>query len=456
MTAEATLNPRRRGDPQGPSYTISMDPDHPNEIRAHNDMTGQIDLAGTDAAVVIQNAISSLGMNGGKIIIKSGQYAISKTIWLPSRIALEGEGSSTELDSTITTSYHGTLGTWSSVNVTVRSLKIAGGPSQKANDVIGISIDGQDNANIRLENVWIQSFAFGVFATDYLDAKVSDLVITNCTVSDMQYYGLNLRRVERTTVSANHIFNTGASGIVVSGRNVTISGNSIEDYAQVLPYEAGIWVSNPRANGELTRDVSAVDNTIQLSINPPNTANGIVVSGESPFDSYISKVTVVGNNVVGIGPGLNAHAGIYLHQRKEPNDLLNISNVTIERNTLKAWNVSMILMGTDIVCSGNLGTDVQVGVWSASPSRTTISDNVFQAARTATVGSDGVRLNGRNGVNVLRNRIENFYVGITEVYPGYTNGDNDIIQSNRIINVGAGGTIQTVGANTTVTLNVFE
>ncbi len=70
------------------SYIIFKDG---NTIYAKNGTTGKIDFQGTDAATVINSAISMLSI-GGKIFIRAGDYSISSTINInKSSIIIEGE-----------------------------------------------------------------------------------------------------------------------------------------------------------------------------------------------------------------------------------------------------------------------------------------------------------------------------------------------------------------------------
>jgi len=63
-----------------------------NTILAKNGSTGEIEFSGTDAANVIQSAIDALGDKGGKIVIKGGMYEITRSIKLPDKVSLIGEG----------------------------------------------------------------------------------------------------------------------------------------------------------------------------------------------------------------------------------------------------------------------------------------------------------------------------------------------------------------------------
>ncbi|RLI43872.1 hypothetical protein DRO69_08670 [Candidatus Bathyarchaeota archaeon] len=60
-------------------------------IYAKNGRTGQIEFSGSDAATVIQQAIDAL-TNGGKILIRAGNYTINTTLNIADNISIIGEG----------------------------------------------------------------------------------------------------------------------------------------------------------------------------------------------------------------------------------------------------------------------------------------------------------------------------------------------------------------------------
>lgn len=62
-------------------------------IYARNSLTGVIDYSGSDAATVINKAITATyDKGGGLVFVKSGNYSISSSIILKSYVTLEGEG----------------------------------------------------------------------------------------------------------------------------------------------------------------------------------------------------------------------------------------------------------------------------------------------------------------------------------------------------------------------------
>jgi len=70
-------------------------------IYAKNGETGEIEFVGNDFATVMQQAIDALPDSGGKILIKAGQYMVTKTIRIAkSFIVIEGEGTWDQLTMT--------------------------------------------------------------------------------------------------------------------------------------------------------------------------------------------------------------------------------------------------------------------------------------------------------------------------------------------------------------------
>ena len=178
------------------------------------------------------------------------------------------------------------------------------------------------------------------------------------------------------------------------------------------------------------------------------------LTGEQQKESYIEKLSIIGNTIVGVGSGQNSSTAIYLHPRSSPTTLINVLKVSIVGNIITGFNRGTILSGKDITFIGNVIHDVQVGIWSSSPYRAVIASNEIYGAGTDTADWDGIRLNGANKVIVQGNHIENFYCGITETYTEYPNGDYHIIKNNRIENIGAGGAIEKIGTNTIVSQNI--
>ncbi len=79
------------------SYIVYQDG---GTIKAKNSTTGKVQFEGTDADSVIQSAINQL-TNGGKVLIKRGDYYIDNTITVKNRVSIAGEGGeATVLDPT--------------------------------------------------------------------------------------------------------------------------------------------------------------------------------------------------------------------------------------------------------------------------------------------------------------------------------------------------------------------
>ena len=78
------------------SYIIFHDDGSPKYYYAKEGGTGKIEeFSGTDANTVINDAISALGGNGGKIFFKSGEYIITSDITMPHNVFLIGESAQT-------------------------------------------------------------------------------------------------------------------------------------------------------------------------------------------------------------------------------------------------------------------------------------------------------------------------------------------------------------------------
>jgi len=82
------------GTEQEASYVIFIDSADGNKIKAKNGRTGNIDYSGTDAATVMQNAISALNATGGVVFIKEGAYDVATPLtWTQDKtLILRGMG----------------------------------------------------------------------------------------------------------------------------------------------------------------------------------------------------------------------------------------------------------------------------------------------------------------------------------------------------------------------------
>jgi len=129
-----------------------------NVVKVKNGRTGKIDFKDTDATVVIHNAIDAL-VNGGRILIKAGEYNIIYSISLggKSNITIEGEGKGV----TILKASEDILNIFRQVdngisNVKFRNMTVDG------NDLANIVMYFQGNAkNVAIENCEVKNSATG-------------------------------------------------------------------------------------------------------------------------------------------------------------------------------------------------------------------------------------------------------------------------------------------------------
>ena len=92
--ANSTTTSKQTSSNQSPGYTIFIDSD--GKTKARNDVTGDTEYYGTDAAAVLQRCIDALKSMGGLIILGSGTYVWQSTPALPKDLAnwlkIVGEG----------------------------------------------------------------------------------------------------------------------------------------------------------------------------------------------------------------------------------------------------------------------------------------------------------------------------------------------------------------------------
>jgi len=146
------------------------------DVFARNGDSGNIEFSGTDAAMVIQDALDAIEtVGGGKCHIKPGTYTLdSKALYIPSDTVLEGEGGNTIITIPDSWTYDddnvrgGSADyimmrnkNWGDAindyNIIVRNLRIDGNGPNQTNDYIGVAFASCDN--VIVENAPIENTA---------------------------------------------------------------------------------------------------------------------------------------------------------------------------------------------------------------------------------------------------------------------------------------------------------
>jgi hypothetical protein len=202
------------------SYVIFIDDD--GYIKAKNGKTGRIEFSSTDASTVIQSAINALP-NGGKILLKKGNYIINNTLTIASPITLMGEGHRN--------------------TVLVAGSPIASGHVIYVHDTMGVHIK-----NLKIDSAVSKTGGSGIMFSNvsYLLSSITEVEIAN------QYAGVHLLNCTAVYLDRLDIRNTTYSVIIIEGGNDHYLSNIIADNPATSQPFAGLrivgsystWVHN--------------------------------------------------------------------------------------------------------------------------------------------------------------------------------------------------------------------
>jgi parallel beta-helix repeat protein len=156
-------------------------------VYAKNSLTGTIDYSGSDAATVINNAITATYYNGGGLVfVKSGNYSLSSSVILKSYVTLEGEGWGEQKaptllrladnvnDDVIKTPQH------KNYHITVRNLQIEGNNAHQTSGN-GIMIYSADRSVIEFCMIkWCKDS--GIFTSGYGGESCIQTIVKNVFV----------------------------------------------------------------------------------------------------------------------------------------------------------------------------------------------------------------------------------------------------------------------------------
>ena len=263
-----------------------------DEIYAKSGDNGAIAFSGTNAAAVINAAISALP-NGGKVLIKKGTYSITASINLASNIALVGEGPGTilRIPDNFNADLYGVIAGSGVNHVLVANLRIDGNKAnQTAGTQVGIYFTSVTYSEVR--RCWVENTRSAAIAF-YSDVNHSTIAKNTCRGNDG--YCIYLYSSHNNTVIGNTCQGNSNYGILLgNSNNNTVAGNTCQGNGA-----HGIYLTY--ANGN-----AVVGNTCQ-----GNGACGIFVYG------YNSHNAVTGNTCLG-----NANAGIEVNSNSSSNTVV--------------------------------------------------------------------------------------------------------------------------------------
>ena len=307
-------------------------------IDAKNCATGSIVYSGTDAAAVINYAISALRSSGGSIFIEAGTYIISATVGTSSasngNVELYGQGNATILEA--------------ATNLNSNVIGVSNANGWYVHDL-------QVNGN-RANHGAVNGISF------YPDS--SNDVVKHTYVHDDLYQGIDLSGTNDKALD-NLVVNSNANGMqVYGGSNYLIEDNIINGASDV-----GISISGISATQGIS-DVVCEGNTIlnvDLGVSPygVNSGDGIITGDNGIAGGNIT----VANNYIDV-----AYVGMWI---SETQGLIVSGNTIIPTQTGK-WDVGIAIGESDdeptesAIIKSNLISSASIGIYIYSTATSTV------------------------------------------------------------------------------------
>jgi hypothetical protein len=178
--------------------------------------------------------------------------------------------------------------------------------------------------------------------TGYADRmKVLDCLCDSSTIA-YYLYGGNIRQ---SHFLRNHVQDCTSTAFYIKGlTDSEISDNVLIDAVENL-YNGAIVINNTAAS----RSFSIVDNKFRFTANPPNTVNGIVISGEAS-DSIYDEVYSIRGNKLAVEAAVTANLNTFIYTHGDSSGAHTVRHGTISDNTMKAEgtiNYGIVLTQTD-------------------------------------------------------------------------------------------------------------
>ncbi len=205
-------------DVEPPSYIIYIDAT--GKINARNGATGAIDYSGTDAATVIQSAITAL-TSGGEVFIKRGTYQITRAISLRSLVYMDGEGPGSVLRMANGTGLDSVLLLSGLNDVVVCDLAIDG---NKANQTSGlgrgidiVGVQAGTNGNLVVNRVKVSNTRGDGIIAEGASLVNMALMISHCEIENAGVRSIFILNVNRFLIDSCRALDPGNVNVSLQG-----------------------------------------------------------------------------------------------------------------------------------------------------------------------------------------------------------------------------------------------
>lgn len=377
----------------------------------------------TDDTAAVQAAVTSCTSLGGSVYVPPGTYLITH-LTLVSNLCLHGAGPGVSTLKQKNASNLDFIGTTTLNHVTIRDLTFNGNKTNQTSMGAGIVLSASD---VVITNCEVTNFhAYGIYLVNGTGCKISDCTVTsNASVGILG--GVAANNYVDLVIANNVVALNGSHGICLgngSTANVTratVTGNDVVSNGQSTSGGGGIWANVGSQFVTIAGNMVSAnlgDNIgIMTSTNTSVTGNvsyGATGPTVDPVNSGIaisfgcSNITVA-NNICGtnsacgiIVRGNSSYVSIlgnvcYNNSQHVAGDFHGIEVTTISPDTQSASNVT--IQGN--LCYDSQGTKTQgYGIsLDANTVRAVVSGNICNGNKTGELNNVSLASNGNRVVN---------------------------------------------------------
>jgi hypothetical protein len=219
----------------------------------------------------------------------------------------------------------------------------------------------------------------GIMFYNVKDSCIHSCIVTNSGMNQgLGLYGfgshtgiLTQGDSTRTNIKNNIVRNSGYSGILFRGSNVTIKNNFVDTFCYNLCDGAGIYYGGEDAFGNFNIEENIVLNGIGAAGGQPLDNGATAAHGIYLDDNTVNGVVIVNNTIANCTA--SATGGIFIHDDKN----VNINNNTSYNNTFQILYSGGVIGITDISMNNNkfIARDPsQLTMWIRTSGTTDVSE----------------------------------------------------------------------------------